>query len=74
MPLDLSGAKTTEAIENASKPETEIGVSATDADGGTVRGEVSTSGSWWSATAWYEWAKEKGRSYGAKAGFKFPHS
>lgn len=67
--LNLNGPATTDALEQAKHGE--VDVSASDADGGTVRGELTASGSYWSATAWYQWAKDKGKSYGAKAGFKF---
>lgn len=69
--LNLNGAETSAALERV-KQDTHLegDVAATDADGGTVRAEVTGSGSYWSATAWYQWAKDKGRSYGAKVGFK----
>lgn len=67
--LNLDGAATTAALEQAKHGEATV--AATDADGGTVKAEVTAAGSWYSASAWYQWAKDKGRSYGAKAGFKF---
>ncbi len=69
--LNLNGVETTAAIDKAAKAETEVNVQATEADGGTVRAELNSSGSYWSAAAWYQWAKDKGRGYGAKVGFKF---
>ncbi len=72
MPLNLDGPLTTIAIDKAkTEPETELDLQATEADGGTVRAELNSSGSYWSASAWYQWAKDKGRGYGAKVGFKF---
>lgn len=72
MPLDLNGTATKAAIEAPTKePETELDLEATEADGGTVRAELNSTGSYWSASAWYQWAKDKGRSYGAKVGLKF---
>lgn len=72
MTLDLNGAAMKAQVDKIVKEQhNEVDVTATDADGGTVRAEATTAGSWWSASAWYEWAKVKGRSYGAKAGFKF---
>lgn len=72
MPLDLNGAGTKAAVERAAKdPETELDLEATDADGGTVRASVNSSGSYWSVSAWYQWAKDKGKGYGAKVGLKF---
>lgn len=69
--LNLNGAETTAALEHAAaKPHLEGDVSGTDADGGTVKAEITAGGSYWSAGAWYQWAKDKGRSYGAKVGFK----
>ena len=73
MPLKLTGPGVTDQLEQIAKDDTEtaVAVSATDADGGTIRGELQSTGSWWTATAWYQWAKEKGRGYGAKIGVKF---
>lgn len=77
MPLNLNGAETHVALGKVAqqKPETEVAVTATDADGGTVRGEVTSTGTVqqasWSASAWYQLAKEKGRTYGGKFGLKF---
>lgn len=73
MPLDLNGQATRDTLDTLAheKPATDLDVSATDADGGTVRAELNSSGSFWSASAWYQWAKDKGRGYGAKVGIKF---
>lgn len=73
MPLDLTGKSTQAAIADAAKkePETELDLEAMDADGGTVRAELNSSGKYWDASAWYQWAKDKGRGYGAKVGIKF---
>ena len=69
MPLDLDGPHTATTIKEASKPETTIGVHTKD--GNSVKADVTTKGSWWSATAWYQWIRGKGRSAGADAEFKF---
>lgn len=73
MPLNLSGPALSEQREQLAKqkPEGGLDVTATDADGGTMRAEVSSTGSFWSASAWYQWAKQKGRGYGAKVGLRW---
>lgn len=71
-PLNLNGPATSEQLSTEQqKPSNSVDVSATDVDGGTVRAEVTSTGSYWSASAWYQWAKDKGRGYGAKVGLKF---
>ena len=68
MPLDLTGKHTTDAIKET-KPETTVGVHTKD--GNSVKADVTTKGSWWSATAWYQWIRGKGSSAGADAEIKF---
>lgn len=71
--LDLNGnaARVELGKVAKAKPETSVDVTATDADGGTVRAEVASENQYYSASAWYQWAKDKGRGYGAKIGVKF---
>jgi hypothetical protein len=73
MPLNLNGEAMREQLERVATdpPAGGADLAVTDADGGTVRAEVHAGGSQWTASAWYQWAKDKGRGYGAKVGLKF---